>query len=415
MVSDKLARIGKTTKGNPVVITTPDEKYPDGVVFYNNNRVQNVRTKAMGTWSCVGGEAVVKESINEVVSRILREKLLNEQITDTLMDGYVDTAVDDLDGYVAEYNLKSLKNILLKLKGKTYNGKDAISEFLRYYSADERGDDFISDVESVGIANLSVTAKNMKEEIIKIASGQSNVSNVIDVPNVQTPLKRKSRGLNEQTSVDIVWDGTKKSGETEPIVKKKKKQSQFHDCEGKDFPLEYGCKSSKVKEIQKCLGVTDDGLFGRDTMKAMVDNKYDTSRGLSKDVYDAIKGNCNQETQRTKLEPIEPIATRGLKMGDLTPKSIKLPDLSRLIQSNQQPKDLYLALKDAGYIRGDANETTLEDGTVLPPTNRVKFKGPDLDEETLGRLDTILSGMGYDRIKQRLDKSYGDKYVWLKQ
>ncbi|MFM2009891.1 MAG: hypothetical protein RLZZ479_281, partial [Bacteroidota bacterium] len=32
-----------------------------------------------------------------------------------------------------------------------------------------------------------------------------------------------------------------------------------------------------------------------------------------------------------------------------------------------------------------------------------------------GKLDTTLSGLGYDRIKQKLDKSYGDKYVWLKR
>ena len=37
-----------------------------------------------------------------------------------------------------------------------------------------------------------------------------------------------------------------------------------------------------------------------------------------------------------------------------------------------------------------------------------------LDGETLGKLDTIISGMGYTRIKQRIDKRYGDKYVWLK-
>ena len=42
-------------------------------------------------------------------------------------------------------------------------------------------------------------------------------------------------------------------------------------------------------------------------------------------------------------------------------------------------------------------------------------KGPDLDAETVSKLDTTLSGLGYDRIKQKLDKSYGDKYVWLKR
>ena len=94
---------------------------------------------------------------------------------------------------------------------------------------------------------------------------------------------------------------------------------------------------------------------------------------------------------------------------------IKLPELTSLIQSNQKPVDLYKAFKDAGLLRGDAESTTLEDGTVLPPTNRVKYKGPELDSEILDKLDEILSGMGYDRIKQKLDKRYGEKYVWLKK
>jgi hypothetical protein len=102
-------------------------------------------------------------------------------------------------------------------------------------------------------------------------------------------------------------------------------------------------------------------------------------------------------------------------MSSLAPGSIKLPDLSKMIQMNQPPIDFYNVLKDAGYMRGDANETTLEDGTVLPATNRVKYKGPDLDDEILGKLDGILKGKGYERIKQKVDKSYGDKYVWLQQ
>jgi hypothetical protein len=65
-------------------------------------------------------------------------------------------------------------------------------------------------------------------------------------------------------------------------------------------------------------------------------------------------------------------------------------------------------------MRGDANETTLEDGTVLPATNRVKYKGPDLDDEILGKLDGILANKGYERIKQK-SKDYGEKYVWLQK
>jgi hypothetical protein len=76
---------------------------------------------------------------------------------------------------------------------------------------------------------------------------------------------------------------------------------------------------------------------------------------------------------------------------------------------------LYKSLVEAGYIVGDIRPTTLDDGTIVPSTNRVKYKGPDLSEDLLGMLDSVISSMGYDRIKQKLDKSYGDKYVWLKK
>lgn len=414
-------RIVKTPKGHTVILIPTSDDYPGGLTFYSNNRVINNKTKEMGTWSCTGSKVKINESINEVVNRVLNEKLLSEQqITDSLMDTYVDTAVDDLDGYVAEYNLASLKNILLKLKGKTYNGKDAIKEFLRYYSEDERGDDFIADVESVSTANLSIKAKNMKPEIIKLASGISTSQQSSDSTMEPRRSRLKINTVNEQ-ELTIKWDKDKKSSPvTPPKVKdggtgKKKIKSKYHDCEGKDFPLEFGCKSSKIKEVQQCLGVSADGMLGPNTMKALTDDKYDTSRGLSKDVYDAIKGNCSQGSKRDLDTTIIPTKTMGLKMSNLAPTSFNLPDISKLIQSNPQIKDLYDAFKDAGYIRGDANETTLEDGTVLPATKRVKYKGPDLDDETLNRLDGILSSNGYERIKQKIDKSYGDKYVWLQR
>jgi hypothetical protein len=415
MIDSKEGTLIKRESGE-ISVLVKNSEFPGGLQYYPNGRVLNTATKEMGTYVCKDG-AVVKENkptINEVVGRILRERLLKEQgteVSDATMDKYVDDAVDDLDGYVAEYNLKSLKNILTNLKGKTYKGEDAIKKFLQYYKEDE-GVDFVTDVKSVGVANLSVVAKNMKPEIIALATGASS--------NVPKPDNTNKSGGN--TGTVITWDKDKKKDGGDKVDsrdssnKPKKNKSSFKDCEGQDFPLAYGCKSSKIAEVQKCLGVADDGKFGPATMKALVDNKYDTSRGLSKDVYDAVKGNCNP-TQTRKLDttPIELAKSKGLKMSSLvTPSSLKLPDLSKMIQMNQPPIDFYNVLKDAGYMRGDANETTLEDGTVLPATNRVKYKGPDLNDEILGKLDGILANKGYERIKQK-SKDYGEKYVWLQK
>lgn len=412
LISTSQGKIATTPKGDVVVYVKSTEKYPGGLQFYSNKRVLNVQTKDMGTWSCEGSKAVIgatNESVNGIVGRILREKLISEQssvVSDEEMNSYVDTVVDDLDGYVAEYNLKSILSVLKRLKGRTYKGENAINKFLDYYRQDE-GADFITDMESVGVANLSVMAKNMKPEIIKLVSGQSN-----DV------VPRKSTVTINEQQLNIVWDKdrtNKNSTDTTPVKSNtKKKKKTYRNCEEQDFPLAYGCVSSKIAEVQKCLGVSADGKFGPNTMKALIDDKYDTSRGLSKDVYDAIKGNCNPQKKRDLDTTIEKLPTRSLKMMDVVVPNVKAPDFTNIIQSKQQPKDLYVALKDAGYIKGDGNETTLEDGTVLPATNRVKYKGPDLDDETISKLDSIISGMGYSRIKQKLDKSYGDKYVWTK-
>ena len=404
LISSSQGKIATTPKGDVVVYVKSTDKYPGGLQFYSNKRVLNIQTKEMGTWSCTGAKA----SINEIVNKILREKLLNEQVDQSVMSKNFDSVISELDGWVDSDNLKNVYDILISLKGKTFEGKDAIKYLSDIYAESEDGT-LLGDVEGVGVKTLDLSGIQYKKKIISVLTNSSN----------NAPVKSNVT-INEQQTLDIVWDSKKKTGEVTPIktggdtVKKKKKGFSSHDCEGKDFPLEYGCKSSKIAEVQKCLGVAADGKLGPNTMKALTDDKYDTSRGLSKDVYDAVKGNCNPQ-KRNLDTTIEKLPSRGLNMSSLAPQSIKMPDLSMLIQSNQQPADLYTALKNVGYIKGDANGTTLEDGTVIPPTNRVKYKGPDLDDETVGKLDGILSGMGYDRIKQKLDKSYGDKYVWLQK
>lgn len=400
MITSKQGVLG-TSKSGEISVTVKPSDFPGGLQYYSNGRVKNMATGDMGSYTCKESMA----TINEVVGRILRERLLKEQ-SDSQVDNDAETMVDLLDFPVSGSDMQSALKILQKYSTSP-KGKDFL---LAYKDTGLGGGDLKKTLTYVTTTQASSARakRSMLSLISQIESGT--------VPS-PTPDNTKPSGGSGTT---IVWDKDKKSGGGgnsggggKSGGGSGKKKSAFHDCEGKDFPLEYGCKSSKIAEVQKCLGVTDDGKFGRNTMKALVDNKYDTSRGLSKDVYDAVKGNCSP-SQRKKLDTstinLEP---RGLKMSSLAPGSIKLPDLSRLIQSNQQPIDLYNAFKEAGYIKGDANETTLEDGTLLPATNRVKYKGPDLDDDTLSRLDGILSTKGYERIKQKLDKRYGEKYVWL--
>jgi hypothetical protein len=405
MISSKEGVLGTSKSGEISVIVKPSD-FPGGVQYYSNGRVRNVATGEMGSYICKDG-AVVKEnkpSINEVVGRILRERLLKEQ-ADSQVDSDAETMVDLLDFPVSGGDMQSALKILQK------------------YSTSPKGKDFLLAYQDTGLGG-----GDLKKTLSYITTTQASsarakrsmLSLVSQIESGTTPAPAPDNTKTGGSSGTIItWDKDKKkdgggnSGGGNSGGGSKKKKSTFHNCEGKDFPLEYGCISTKIAEVQKCLGVADDSKFGPATMKALVDNKYDTSKGLSKDVYDAVKGNCNPTVRRKLDTGIEKLPMRGLNMTSLAPGSIKLPDLSRLIQSNQQPIDLYNAFKEAGYIRGDANETTLEDGTLLPATNRVKYKGPDLDDDSLNRLDSILATKGYERIKQKLDKRYGEKYVWL--
>lgn len=49
--------------------------------------------------------------------------------------------------------------------------------------------------------------------------------------------------------------------------------SSFKDCEGRDFQT-YGCKSSYIKRVQKCLGLVDDGMWGLKTNQRLSDLGY---------------------------------------------------------------------------------------------------------------------------------------------
>jgi hypothetical protein len=395
-----------TRASGEISVLVKNSEFPGGLQYYPNGRVMNTATKEMGTYVCKDG-AVVKENkptINEVVGRILRERLLKEQ-SDTEIDNDAEEMVDLLDFPVSGNDMQSALNKL-----KKYSTSPKGKDFLQAYKDTGLGSGDLKKTLSY-ITTTQASSARAKRTMLSLISQIESGTAVVNPP-APTPTPG---GGNSGTV--ITWDKDKKKdggNKVDDGSKPKKNKSSFKDCEGQDFPLAYGCKSSKIAEVQKCLGVKDDGAFGPNTMKALVDNKYDTSRGLSKDVYDAVKGNCNP-SQRRKLDTgIEKLPTRGLNMTSLAPGSIKLPDLSKMVQMNQPPIDFYNVLKDAGYMRGDANETTLEDGTVLPATNRVKYKGPDLDDEILGKLDGILANKGYERIKQK-SKDYGEKYVWLQK
>ena len=202
----------------------------------------------------------------------------------------------------------------------------------------------------------------------------------------------------DYNGVHIDWDGDKK---TNPVPNPNPKP-KYTPCTS--FPMKFGCKSDKIREVQSCLEMPQEkqtGNFGPLTQKALTAKGYSGTE-LSEPDYLKILENCGKTTEPVKRINAEPIklAPRDIKPAQINLSNLKLPD----IKAPEVSDDVfYNALRSNGNIIG-------EDGN-----NRIKYKGPDLDELQIGKLDNVLRGMGYTRIKQLEDiKRYGSKYVWLK-
>jgi hypothetical protein len=399
-----------TSKSGQVSVTVKTADFPSGVNFYSNGRVFDIAGKKMGTWKCKNNMPRIQAE-----SKIISLKgLLNEQggeISDETMDSYVDTAVDDLDGYVAEYNLKSLKDILTALKGKTFQGEDATKKFLQFYKEDE-GVDFVTDVNSVGVANLSVMAKNMKPQIIAMAKGGGT-------PPPPIP-KSGGKGLD---NIDIKWDGAKKDDDGKKddgtIIPKPKKQVNYHDCSSKDFPYEFGCIAPKIAEIQGCIGVKPQkGYFGPKTLSALKNLEYIKGESvITKEMYDKIKTlpGCGQPVKTDDKKVVNPapeekpqaqIPTGGENPDEASLKKPEVAPTPAPTAAEETGEDIYNRLKNQGIFRGreiDNNE-------------RVVYKGGKLSASDFEKLDQYFISKGYRRETPTIeDKRYGIKAVWWRQ
>lgn len=212
--------------------------------------------------------------------------------------------------------------------------------------------------------------------------------------------------------ITIKWD---KAGETPVPVPPKPEESKYKKCDS--FPMNIYCVSDKIKEVQECLCIKADSKFGPMTAEKM------GAQVLTQELYNSIKANCKpcdgKEEDVTlpdrDMEPVKPVKISKIEPGKINIPTKINPNITIPKLPGISDEAFYNQMKEAGYLKGDEKETKLDDGTTLPPSRRIKFKGPDLGAEQVSKLDRVLSGLGYDRIKQKIDKSYGDKYVWLKK
>jgi hypothetical protein len=372
LINKKQGQIRTSNSGQVSVLVKPTD-YPGGLQFYTNGRVMDVTSGKKGSWKCKDGTAAIQENLNE------------SEIDVATMGKYVDTAVNDLDGFVDTGNLKSLLNIVKSLKGNTFQGKDALQEFLGLYKEDEN-EDFLQIVSSVGVKTLGTNAILTKREIINILKGGSS-----------TPIT----GGVSIGNINITWDDKKGStGESGGSGDGKKKINYFQ-CN--DFPFKFGCINEKISQIQACLDITPQkGYFGPKTLNKIKSMGIDiTNNVITKEIYNKIKTNfCGKEERtlgpgtpaekyaKSNYEP-EPLATKPE-----VPQQIKAPSVQS--RPNVTPEQTYKILYNAGYIKGDPNDS-----------RRLRYTGPDIDSEVLNRLDQYLESIDYTKL--------GNKNVWVKK
>jgi hypothetical protein len=389
-ITDLLDKDGSSVivyEGNPVVMVTKtgNEEYDKlrGLKFYTNNRVFSGDNSKRGKWSCKGDEVAIQ---NETI---------NEQITDTTMYSDVNNMIDYLDFPVSSDNLQSALNLLTK------------------YSTSPRGKEFLDLYRDSGFGSgdLKKSLKYVISNDPKSVDTKKKILGLITKIEGGSPIVNTTSGGLD--NISIAWDTTSGNETTDTNTPK---PSRFFDCESAPLPHKFGCKSSKIAEVQKCLGVVSDvvsdGKFGPNTLKALKDAKYSvTDSGLTQIIYDTIKKNCSP-TSVTKpgirLTPEKlPISSKID-----TKLDTKLDTTTPIIPPKIPTEPVY-DMNRLYELLSSKNLVNKRNGII------VKWKGPELNGNDYYILNKYLSDQGYTQKSQREvgdrdDEDVNMRYKWKK-
>jgi hypothetical protein len=208
-------------------------------------------------------------------------------------------------------------------------------------------------------------------------------------------------------NINITWDGegapvdngggsgSGGSGSSNP---------NYHDCSSKDFPLEFGCVSPKIAEIQKCLGITPQkGNFGPKTKKGLEDLQYNLSGGITKEIYDKIKSACNPTTGSTATVTGSTTGSTATVTGSTTGNTTTAP-----ITPPAVPAEPVFDRNRLQELLASKNLVKKRKGVI------VKWVGPELEGNDYYILDKYLIDKGYIQKKQRETGDRDDEDVTMK-
>lgn len=120
-------------------------------------------------------------------------------------------------------------------------------------------------------------------------------------PNELEERAKKCGYNNAEEYKKANWKCPKEGGTPKPTPV----PGKWKDCENKDFQT-YGCKSSYIKRVQECLGLTADGIWGKNTNDRL--NNLGYGSGFANGDVDTI---CAKGRQTPQPTPTPGTSDRG--------------------------------------------------------------------------------------------------------
>jgi hypothetical protein len=173
------------------------------------------------------------------------------------------------------------------------------------------------------------------------------------------------------------------------------------------FPMAYGCKSDQIREVQSCLGMSQDlqtGNFGPKTMSALGGLKE-----LTKEMYDAIIAKCKGTNVNPNITTTTGTTTGSTTTLTGTTTGSTLPPIT----PPAKPAEPVMDKNRLQELLSSNNLVVRRGGKV------VVWKGPKLSGPDYYILSKSLEEKGYTEVRQRETGDRGDeditmKYKWKK-
>lgn len=186
-------------------------------------------------------------------------------------------------------------------------------------------------------------------------------------------------------------------------IKKGLGKKTYKDCSSVNLdttPLAFGCKDSRIAKVQGCLGITADGKFGPATRKALTDNAYDASKGITKAIFDKVVAGCS--STKTAGSNDGSLADVNYLRNPIKMDLGKVPDMPNKNSQGMSDAKYYQSLVAGGLIKKNL-------------AGRIAYNGPVLEPEEKIKLDNQASTLGYIPTINDSATDKGARYVWKRK